>query len=313
MEIIYSIFQNSVTYTIPLLMAALGCLVCERSGVTNLCIEGLMLMGCFVSALTIMLLQESGISFTLSVVLGIIAAMAGGVIFSLLYAFAAVNLKADQIISGIAVNMLASSLTVFMAKVITGAGNIHITRGIIRTEVPLLSEIPVIGPLLFSNVYWTTYLCLLLWGMMFFLLYRTSFGLRLRGCGEHPSAVASAGINVIKMRYLGVMASGLFSGLAGVCVLVTYAGDFNATAGMNGLGFLAIAAMIFGHWNPLGILGTSFFFGFCMTVSNMGRVFPGLQDIPTAVFGMFPYIATLIALVFSSRKSSAPKACGRPF
>ena len=149
--------------------------------------------------------------------------------------------------------------------------------------------------------------------MSFFLLYKTSFGLRLRACGEHPSAVASAGINVHKMRYIGVILSGLLSGLGGACILATYAGEYNSTSGINGLGFLAIAALIFGQWKPLGILASTFFFGICMTIANMGRVIPVFQGIPTGYLGLFPYVATLIALVLSSKKSAAPIASGEPF
>ena len=127
------------------------------------------------------------------------------------------------------------------------------------------------------------------------------------------AAVASAGVNVHRMRYIGVLASGLLSGLGGACILVTYAGEYNAGSGINGLGFLAIAALIFGQWKPLGILGSTFFFGLCMTIANMGKVFPVFQSIPAGYLGMFPYVATLIALIFSSRRSAAPLASGEPF
>ena len=115
------------------------------------------------------------------------------------------------------------------------------------------------------------------------------------------------------MRYIGVAASGALSGLGGACILVTYAGEFNSGSGINGLGFLAVAALIFGQWKPLGILGSTFFFGLCMTIANVSKVLPGLSDLPTGVLGMFPYVATLIALILSSKKSSAPLANGQPF
>ena len=313
LNVVYSIVPAAIAYTMPLLMGALGGLYSERSGVTNLCIEGLMLTGCFASATTIYLLQSAGVGFNLAIVIGIVVAMLAGGLLSILHAVAAINLKSNQVISGTAINMLATALTLFLAQTITGSGNVTILRGIIRSDVPLLSKIPLIGPLFFSRTYWTTWLCLVIWLVSFFLLYRTSFGLRLRACGEHPSAVASAGVDVHKMRYIGVILSGLLSGLGGACILVTYAGEYNSTSGINGLGFLAIAAMIFGQWKPLGILASTFFFGLCMTIANMGRVIPLFQSIPTGYLGLFPYVATLVALVASSRKSAAPLASGEPF
>ena len=306
------IFPSAIAYTIPLLMGALGGLYSERSGVTYLCIEGLMIFGVFTSATTIYMLQPI-IGFNQGIIVGMIVAVVASTLLALLHGFAAINLKADQVISGTAINMLASALSLYLAQTITGSGNITITRGIIRSNVPILSKIPIIGPLFFSSSYWTTWLCLGIWAVSWFLLYKTSFGLRLRACGEHPSAVASAGVKVHKMRYIGVAASGALSGLGGACILITYAGEFNAGSGINGLGFLAIAALIFGQWKPLGILGSTFFFGLCMTIANVSKVLPGLSSLPTGVLGMFPYVATLIALILSSKKSSAPLANGQPF
>lgn len=313
-SILLIIIPSAIAYTVPLLMGSLGGLYSERSGVTNLCIEGLMLFGCFASASTIYHLQNiPGFDPNLAIVIGILVAMVASTALSVLHAVAAINLKADQTISGTAINMLSTALSLFLANTITGSGNITVKRGIIRFDIPILSKIPIIGPLFFSQTYWTTWLCLGVWVVSWFLLYKTSFGLRLRACGEHPSAVASAGINVHKMRYTGVLLSGLLSGLGGAVILTTYAGEYNSGAGINGLGFLAIAALIFGQWKPLGILGSTAFFGLCMTIANVGRVIPGVANIPTGFLGCFPYIATLIALILSSKKSAAPLASGQPF
>ena len=312
-SVLTSIIPAAIAYTMPLLMGALGGLYSERSGVTNLCIEGLMLTGCFASATTTFLLQSAGVNYTFAIVAGIIAAMLASAALSVLHAVAAINLKSNQVISGTAINMLATALTLFLAQTITGSGNVTVLRGIVRSDIPLLSKIPVIGPLFFTRTYWTTWICLAIWIISYFMLYKTSFGLRLRACGEHPSAVASAGINVHRMRYIGVILSGLLSGLGGACILATYAGEYNSTSGINGLGFLAIAGLIFGQWKPLGILGSTFFFGICMTIANMGRVIPLFQGIPTGYLGLFPYVATLVALIFSSKKSAAPAASGEPF
>ncbi|MDD4573272.1 MAG: ABC transporter permease [Sphaerochaeta sp.] len=303
------IFPYAIAYTIPMLVTSLGGLYSERSGVTNIGLEGLMLVGYFASAITIKLTEATlGIN---ALPVGILVGVVAGAIFSLLHAFASINLRADQIISGTAINMLAGALTVYLARTISGSGNVRIFMGIIRKNIPFLANIPILGPLFFSQTYWTTWLCLLIWALSWILLYKTSFGLRLRACGEHPSAVASAGINVRLMRYFGVVMSGALAGLGGAVILVTYSGEFNGT--VAGLGFLSLAALIFGQWKPLGILGATFFFGIATTIANVSQVIPSLNVIPPVVFKVFPYIATLVALVAFSKKSAAPKAVGDPF
>ena len=304
-----SIFPYVIAYTIPLLVTSLGGLYSERSGVVNLGLEGLMLVGSFAAAITIHLL-EGLIPSGLLVPVGLLAAVIMGILYSLLHAFASITLKADQIISGTAINMLAAALTVYTARAILGSGNVRV-NSIIRKDIPGLANIPVLGPLFFSQSYWSTWLVLAILVFSWFLLYKTSFGLRLRACGEHPSAVASAGVNVHKMRYFAVCASGALAGLGGAVILVTYSGEFNGS--VDGLGFLALAALIFGQWKPLGILGATFFFGFARTVANVSQVIPSLSIIPPVWLKMFPYMVTLIALVLFSKHSAAPKADGEPY
>ena len=304
-----SIFPYVIAYTIPLLVTSLGGLYSERSGVVNLGLEGLMLVGSFAAAITIHLL-EGLIPSGLLVPIGLLAAVIMGILYSLLHAFASITLKADQIISGTAINMLAAALTVYTARAILGSGNVRV-NSIIRKDIPGLANIPVLGPLFFSQSYWSTWLVLAILVFSWFLLYKTSFGLRLRACGEHPSAVASAGVNVHKMRYFAVCASGALAGLGGAVILVTYSGEFNGS--VDGLGFLALAALIFGQWKPLGILGATFFFGFARTVANVSQVIPSLSIIPPVWLKMFPYMVTLIALVLFSKHSAAPKADGEPY
>ncbi len=304
-----SIFPYAIAYTIPMLMTSLGGLYSERSGVTNLGLEGLMLVGYFASAITIKMTEATlGVQ---ALPLGLLVGVAAGAVFSILHAFASINLKADQVISGTAINMLATALTVYLARTISGSGNVRILMGIVRKNIPVLSQTPIIGPLFFSQSYWTTWLCLAIWAISWILLYKTSFGLRLRACGEHPSAVASAGVNVHRMRYFGVIMSGALAGLGGSVILITYSGEFNGT--VAGLGFLSIAALIFGQWKPLGILGATFFFGIATTIANVSQVIPSLSVIPPVFFKVFPYVATLLALVLFSKNSAAPKASGEPF
>jgi len=308
-DIIVNLFPYAIAFTIPLLITSLGGLYSERSGIVNIGLEGLMVVGFFAGAVTIKTLEVA--LPDLSIVIGLLVGIIAGILFSLLHAFASINLNANQVISGTAINMLAGALTVFLARTITGSGNIGIRLGIIRWDVPLLSKIPVIGPLFFENTYYTTWIVLAIWGISWFLLYKTSFGLRLRACGEHPNAAASAGVNVIKMRYIGVMVSGGLAGLGGAVMIATYAGEFNGT--VAGLGFLALAALIFGQWKPLGILGAAFFFGFARTIADASQVIPQFQNFPPLILKIFPYVVTLIALVLFSKTSKAPKAAGQPF
>ncbi|MGN0143777.1 MAG: ABC transporter permease [Clostridium sp.] len=309
---IQNIFPYAIVYTIPLLITALGALYCERSGIINIGLEGFMIIGSFVGALTISKLQETmSPDSTLPLWIGLLAAFIVGMIFSLLHAFASINLNADQTISGTAINMIASALTIFLARSVAGSGRIRIRNGFYPKDIPFLSEIPIIGDLFFKKTYITTWLVLVILIVSIFVLYKTSFGLRLRACGEHPQAADAAGISVFKMRYIGVLLSGGLSSLGGAIILVTYSGEFNGS--VAGIGFLALAALIFGQWKPLGILASTLFFGFATTVANVSSVIPALGSIPPVILKVFPYVITLIALVLFSKSSQAPKAAGEPF
>lgn len=308
-EMLQQVFPYAIAFTAPMLITALGALYCERSGVINIGLEGFMIVGSFAGALTVSKLQEAGVSGALWI--GLLVAAIAGALFSLLHAFASINLNADQTISGTATNMMAGAITVFLARNITGSGNIRITLGFVRRDIPVLSDIPVIGPLLFTKTYATTWVVLAILVFSTFLLYKTRFGLRLRSCGEHPQAAAAAGISVMKMRYIGVMVSGALAALGGAVILVTYSGEFNGS--VAGLGFLALAALIFGQWRPLGILASTLFFGFATTVANVSQIIPQLQSIPQVILKIFPYVVTLIALIIFSKSTQAPKAAGEPF
>lgn len=297
-------------YTAPLLIIALGGLFSERSGIVNIALEGLLGMGAFASALFLSLTYKTlGES---AIYLSLIAGAAAGCLFSWLHAFASVSMRANQVISGTAINIMSTALTVYLARVITGSANIQIIKGFIKDDVPILSKIPVIGPLLFSNAYITTYIVIAIVIISWFILYKRPFGLRLRACGENPQAADSMGINVIKMRYAGVLISGALAGLGGAIAITTYAGEFSENI-YNGLGFLALAALIFGKWNPWGVLGASVFFGFAKTLADLAKIFDSLKDMPNIVFNAFPYIITLIALMIFSKNAHGPKAAGEPY
>ncbi|MDI6914427.1 MAG: ABC transporter permease [Desulfitobacteriaceae bacterium] len=307
--ILVQIFPYAIAFTIPLLITALGGLFSERSGVVNIGLEGLMVVGSFGGALAIAKLQP--VFPNGAVWIGIGVAMLTGIVFSLLHAFASINLNANQVISGTAINMLAGALTVFLARNITGSGNIRIGSGLPRIDIPILSSLPIVGKLFFTQTYASTWLVLVILAISWYVLYKTAFGLRLRACGEHPHAADSAGVNVFWVRYIAVMLSGAFAGLGGVVILITYSGEF--TGSVSGLGFLALAALIFGQWKPLGILGATFFFGFASTIANVSQVMPALASIPSVILKVFPYVVTLIALIVFSKSSQAPRAAGEPF
>lgn len=308
-SVIVHIFPYAIAFAMPLLITSLGGLFSERSGVVNIGLEGLMVVGAFASATcTVSLYPVMGAS---AVWVSLLVAMVAGALFSLLHAFASINLNANQVISGTAINMIAGALTVYLARTFTGSGNIQLQQGITRFDVPGLVGIPVIGPLFFHQTYGTTWLILVILVVSAFVLYKTAFGLRLRSCGEHPQAADAAGINVYRIRYVGVMISGAFAGLGGATILVTYAGEFNGS--VAGMGFLALAALIFGQWKPVGILGATFFFGFAATLANASQAEPALQVIPEVILKIFPYVVTLLALVFFSKSTQAPRASGEPF
>jgi len=310
-SIIEQIFPYAIIFTIPLLITALGGLFSERSGIVNIALEGLMVIGAFSGALSIHYLSGVLDNNTLVLWLGLLTAVLAGVLFSVLHAFASINLNANQIISGTAINLIATALTVFLARNMTGSGNIRITSGFSPSNVPFLSDIPVIGDLFFTKTYPTTWFVLAILFVSSFVLYKTRFGLRLRSCGEFPQAAEAAGINVRRVRYSGVLISGAFAGLGGALIIVTYAGEFTGT--VSGLGFLALASLIFGQWKPFGVLAATFFFGFASTIANVSQVIPELAVIPPILLKIFPYVVTLIALVIFSKSSQAPKAVGETF
>ncbi|MDD3094100.1 MAG: ABC transporter permease, partial [Clostridia bacterium] len=311
MDMFYLLLRQTMFFSIPLLIVALGGMFSERSGVTNIALEGIMVMGGFTGIYFINQMQ-SGMSGQLLLLLAVIMAIAGGVVFSLLHAYASVNLKADQVISGTALNMFAPAFVIYLARMIqpSGIANVSFKNTFQISEVPLLSKIPFIGDVFFKNTYITTFIGFLILIIATVVLYKTRFGMRLRACGEHPQAADSVGINVYKMRYIGVMISGALAGLGGLVLTIPISTEFKGA--VNGYGFLALAVLIFGQWKPMRILWAALFFGFMQTISAAYSAIPFLLNlnIPSEFFKMTPYVATLIVLAFSSKASKAPKAVG---
>jgi len=314
MDAVYFLVQQMMFFSIPLLIVALGGMFSERSGVVNIALEGIMVSGAFTSILLISNLQ-SGMSGQLLLLIAIVVAIVTGALFSLLHAYAAISLRSDQTISGTALNMIAPASAIHLARMIqpNGVQQVQFTNTFRIEKVPLLGDIPVLGRLLFQNAYITTYIGLLIFVIAAFVLYRTRFGLRLRACGEHPQAADSVGINVYRIRYAGVLISGALAGLGGLVYVIPTSTNFNAT--VSGYGFLALAVLIFGQWKPLRILGAAFFFGLMKTISSAYSGIPFLRDlgIPSDIYKMVPFIATLIALAFTSKRSQAPRASGVPY
>ena len=321
MELIWQIvdtipflFQQMMFFSIPLLIVALGGMFSERSGVVNIALEGIMIVGGFFSIF--FLNQTQGfLSGQFQLLLAVLIAVGAGAAFSSLHAYAAVTLRADQTVGGTALNMFAPAFAIYFARTIqaNGVQQIPFVNTFRIEKVPVLGDIPVLGRLLFQNAYITTYLGLVILIAAAFVLKRTKFGLRLRACGEHPQAADSVGVNVRRMRYAGVLISGALAGLGGLVFVVPTSVNFNAT--VAGYGFLALAVLIFGQWKPWRIFLAALFFGFMKTISASYSGISWLRplSIPSDVYKMVPYIATLIVLAFTSRQSQAPRASGVPY
>ena len=312
MDIFYFIIQNTMFFMIPLMIVALGGLFSEKSGVINIALEGKMVFGAFTGILTITTFQDRlpGVHILL---IALVVAIMTGILISLLHAYASINLQANQVISGIAINMFAPAFAVYVSRIVVGTQTVGFTNEFRIESVPLLGNIPLIGPMLFQNTFLTTYLGFLILAISTFVLYKTKFGLRLRACGEHPGAADSVGINVAKMRYAGVILSGALAGLGGLVFIIPVSVAFTGSVG--GYGFLALAVLIFGGWHPVKIVFAAFFFGLMQTIASSHTAIPFLSDlnIPGHFYRMIPYIATLILLAFTSKKTAAPKALGVPY
>ena len=312
MQNFYFLIQQTMFFSIPLLIVAIGGMFAERSGVTNIALDGIMIMGAFSGILFISLNQDKLAGQPILIIALIIAAVVG-IVVSLAHGFAAISMHADQTISGTAINMFAPAFSIFVARVLRNVQQIPFKNQFRIDSVPLLGKIPFLGPLFFQNTYITTYMGLAIFLISWFVLMKTRFGLRLRSCGEHPKAADSVGIKVGQIRYIGVAISGALAGIGGVVFVVPTSTNFNAT--VSGYGFLAIAVLIFGQWTPPRIFMASFFFGFMKTIVSAYSGIPVLKDlpIPNDLYKMLPYIATLIVLIITSKNSRAPKAVGQPY
>lgn len=316
MDIIYFMVQSMLPVSIALLLVALGGMFSERSGVINIALEGVMLFGAYIGCVFVHFIQNSGLNPQVVLLLGMVVAAIAGWIYSLLLAWAAINMKADQTIVGTALNMLIPAVVLLFSKMFFFSDGVTTDINFYITEVPVLGKIPVIGDLFFKNTYLSVYIGLLFLIIVTIVFYKTSFGLHLRACGEHPQAADSVGINVYHMRYAGVSISGVLGGIGGFFYSVGIMnGNTNGHTGVAGFGFLALAVMIFGQWKPVRIFFAALFFAFLRTLAYSVSLIPFLNALKVNqnYYKMLPYAATMVVLAFTSKKSRAPKAEGIPY
>src|SRR6266568_7253537 len=306
--------QTALTFAALLVLPALGGVISERSGVVNIAMEGMMLIGAFAAVIITLLFYHLGVNNSLCVMLGVLAAILAGGAMALIHGVVSINFKANQIVSGVAINIIALGLTSYLLFVLTPAG-----QGVPSLPVSLLLPTPSWGPL--SHIPWLGnvlfqqniifYIAILILIGVQFLLFSTNIGLRIRAVGEHPQAADTAGVNVRLLRYMCVISSGLLSGLAGAYLALGIAGVFNPNM-TNGRGFIALAAVIFGKYTPLGAAVACLIFGL-----GGGLSIP-LQDLSsssnlTNLLNTLPYVFTLIALVGVVGRTTPPAADGIPY
>lgn len=304
------LIQYTILYASVLILVALGGCFSEHSGVINLGLEGIMVMGALGGALTMKYL--AGYPSVAIVLLTILAAALSGLIFSALLAVACINFKADQTIVGTALNMLGLAAATVIVKAINTAENPDNVSSTVQYIAQKKSFLVNIGGFDFN---WMMLVAAIALVLAFVVLYKTRFGLRLMACGEHPQAADSVGINVYKMRWSGVLISGLLGGLGGIMYIIAGASEWKFESGVAGFGFLSLAVMIFGQWKPHRIALAALLFGLFRALASVYSGFDFLLDlhISGSIYKMMPYIISLIVLALTSKSSRAPKAEGIPY
>jgi len=309
-----TVIIDGLSFALPLFIMAIGGIYSERSGVTNLAIEGLQGFGAFFGALAVVLIAKITKIDTQSLLyVAILFAMLGGMLYSMLHALLCVKFRANQVISGVVINILAVALTGFLTSqintVVFGEISDKFQLGVSkRFSIPGLSAIPLIGAV-FKNIYPFEVVIVVIAFIAWYLLYKTKYGLRLRACGDNPHSVDAAGVEVSKIRFTAVMVSGALSGLGGMCFAYSISANFSPSIYM-GYGYLAIAALIFGNWKILPTLGACLLFGFA---KSGGYKIGQLLELPSTfsdLIMILPYVLTLLLLIFFSKTNRAPRALG---
>ena len=300
----FLLLKYTLLYTVVLMLVALGGMFSERSGIINIALEGIMVIGGLIGVIA-MKLMPAGASPAAIVIAAVSAAALAGMIYAALLAFASINLNADQTIGGTALNMLATALAMVIAKGFNGSASAKLDY----SNRPFVYDF---GPLT-VNVFLFIGIAILL--LSYFVLYKTRLGLRLRACGEHPQAADSVGVNVYKMRYIGVLISGVLGGIGGLAYIIPSVSSWNFEVGVSGAGFLALAVMIFGQWKPFRIFLAAVFFALFKSLANIASSIPMMAALGWTqnMYNMIPFIASMVILAFTSKKSRAPKAEGVPY
>lgn len=305
------LLQYTLIFASVLLLVALGGCFSEHSGVINIGLEGIMVMGALGGALMMKFLP-AGTSAFVVVLLTVLASILLGMIYSLLLAVAAVNFKADQTLVGTAMNLLGTAAATVFVKAMNTAADPDNVSSTIQYLDGRKAFLVNIGGFEFN---WCMLLAVIALVIAYVVLYKTRFGLRLCACGEHPQAADSVGINVYRMRYAGVLISGVLGGLGGIVYIIAGVSEWKFENGVAGFGFLALAVMIFGQWKPARIALAALLFGFFRALGNVYSGFDLLSNLnlPSSVYNMLPYVISLVVLAFTSQKSRAPKAEGIPY
>ena len=301
MDIVLSLLDSMLQYTAPILIAAIGGFYSEKSGVVNIALDGFVIFGAFISAL-IATTMFSGEPTIVQLLLCLVVATICGGALSLIHAFISINLRADQVISGTAINLITPAVALFIVSYYNGTYELLLKSGFPRYTV--------FGKF---TVYPTVFIAIILVIATYYIIYKRPFGLRLRSVGENPQASDSLGLNVFKYRYIGVFVSGCLAGLAGAIIATTFSQGFNASITVYGFGYLALAALIFGKYNPITITIASLFFGGTKVFAEKVSVLAPDLPVPVAFWNMFPFIATIIALIVFSKKTSIPESLGIPY
>ena len=305
------LLQYTLIFASVLLLVALGGCFSEHSGVINIGLEGIMVMGALGGALMMKFLP-AGTSAFVVVLLTVLASILLGMIYSLLLAVAAVNFKADQTLVGTAMNLLGTAAATVFVKAMNTAADPDNVSSTIQYLDGRKAFLVNIGGFEFN---WCMLLAVIALVIAYVVLYKTRFGLRLCACGEHPQAADSVGINVYRMRYAGVLISGVLGGLGGIVYIIAGVSEWKFENGVAGFGFLALAVMIFGQWKPTRIALAALLFGFFRALGNVYSGFDLLSNLnlPSSVYNMLPYVISLVVLAFTSQKSRAPTAEGIPY